>query len=221
MATATAEIITYTEAFEILLKEEAEKAESMSILHHKSYQKYNKLSIITNIPVIILSAVVGFLSPIPIFTSQNIFLGGLSVTIGIIKTIDSYMDFTKRTQTHYLTSLSYKKIAKFIQIQLSLEKECRIAPNDLLNVITNDLENITNSEPCIPEDIILEFNKNYGLDPATKPPFCNGKLTNIRINKKETHDMEAQTDIEAPEDKHSEIAETVTEKKKVVKKIIK
>ena len=186
--------ITYTDSFENLLKEEAEKAESMSILHHKAYQKYNKLSMVTNIPVIILSAVVGFMSPITIFPNQNIFLGSLSVTIGIIKTLDSYMDFTKRTQIHYLTSLNYKKIAKFIQIQLSLEKECRIIPNDLLNVITNDLENIANSEPCIPNDIITEFNVSYGLDPATKPPICNGKLTNIRINKIETKETQIQTE---------------------------
>ena len=212
--------ISYTVAFELLLKEEAEKAESMSILHNAAYQKYNKLSMITNIPVIVLSGVVGFLSPITLFAMQNIFLGSLSVGIGIIKTIDSYMDFTKRTQTHYLTALSYKKISKFIQIQLSLEKECRIRPGDLLNVITNDLENITNSEPVIPVDIILFFNKTYGHDPATKPPFCSGKLTNIRINKTESNDNVTQTEC-TDEIKNPEIISFAAQPKedlKIIKK---
>ena len=186
--------ITYTDSFERLLKEEAEKAESMSILHYMSYQKYNKLSMLTNIPVIILSGLVGFLSPIDLFTYQSIFLGSISVTIGIIKTLDSYMDYTKRTQTHYLTSLRYTKISKFIQIQLSLEKNCRIIAKDLLNVITHDMENISTSEPCISSDIIIQYNHYYGTNLTAKPSMCNGKLTNIIINKTETKEIHMQTD---------------------------
>ncbi len=172
----------YTDAFENLLKEEAEKAEAMSILHYNSFKKFNKLSMITNIPVIILSGVIGFLSPIPIFYHQDIFLGTLSVLCGVIKTLDSYMDFTKLSQTHYMTNLNYKKISKFIQIQLSLEKKFRISADDLLKYITTDMENISNSEPCIPDDIIKKFNTQYAKYDTSKPPICSG-LTDIQINK--------------------------------------
>jgi hypothetical protein len=173
--------IYYSDAFEHLLKNEAEKAESMYILHQNSFRKYNKLSMITNIPVIVLSAIIGFMSPITMFDNQNIFLGCLSVVCGIIKTIDSYMDFTKRSQTHYLTGLNYKKISKFIQIQLSLEKSVRVSPNDILKYITTDLENIANSEPCIPKDVIARYNFKYNKYKTSKPAICNG-LTNVVIN---------------------------------------
>ena len=173
--------IYYSDAFEHLLKNEAEKAESMYILHQNSFRKYNKLSMITNIPVIVLSAIIGFMSPITMFDNQNIFLGCLSVICGIIKTIDSYMDFTKRSQTHYLTGLNYKKISKFIQIQLSLEKSVRVSPNDILKYITTDLENIANSEPCIPKDVIARYNFKYNKYKTSKPAICNG-LTNVIIN---------------------------------------
>lgn len=173
--------IQYTHSFEKLLKEESEKAEVMTILHNNSYIKYNKLSVATNIPVIILSAIVGFLSPISLFTDQNILLGALSVLSGIIKTLDNYMDFTRRSQAHYMTALSYKKISKFIQIQLSLDKTCRITADDLLTMITNDMENISNSEPSIPEDIINKFNNKYPHDKTSKPAIVNG-LTEVKIN---------------------------------------
>jgi hypothetical protein len=173
--------IYYSDAFEHLLKNEAEKAESMYILHQNSFRKYNKLSMITNIPVIVLSAIIGFMSPITMFDNQNIFLGCLSVVCGIIKTIDSYMDFTKRSQTHYLTGLNYKKISKFIQIQLSLEKSVRVGANDILKYITTDLENIANSEPCIPKDVIARYNFKYNKYKTSKPAICNG-LTNVVIN---------------------------------------
>lgn len=191
MANNPNDSVVYSEKFEELLKSEAEKAEVMSILHNKAYLKFNKLSIITNIPVIIISSLIGFLSPIELFNNQSIFLGAMSVFCGMIKTLDNYMDFTKKTQAHYMVSLSYNKISKFIQIQLSLEQECRIRPNDLLNMITNDLQNIRDSEPYIPKDIIMEFNQQYpeihieeqGEKKKTaRPPITNG-LTYIEINR--------------------------------------
>ena len=193
-------ILRYSKDFEILLKHEAEKSESMSILHHMAYKSFNRLSMLTNIPVIILSGLIGFLSPIDLFAQQNIFLGSLSVFCGIIKTLDNYMDFTKRSQTHYMTSLNYKKISRFLQIQLSLEKDCRVNPNDILKYITTDLENISNSEPCIPDKVIRLFNLRYknDKDKTAKPPICNG-LTIININDaehEEINSIDISLDIE-------------------------
>lgn len=187
--------IKYTESFELILKQEGQKSESMAILHSFAYQKYNRLSMLTNIPVIILSALVGFLSPVDIMgPNQPVYLGALSVGIGIIKTLDSYMSWTQRAQNHYNISLNYKKIAKFIEIQLGLEKECRISPNDLLNVITNDIENIVNSEPCIPDDVVTMFTNKYGSDVSKTPSLINGKLTDIKINQPVVSSIEIQTE---------------------------
>lgn len=187
--------LLYTDSLEELLKEEAQKCESMSILHHLAYRKFNKLSMGTNIPVIIISSVTGFLLPISIFEQQDIFLGLLSLLCGIIKTLDSYFDFTKRTQTHYLTALAYKKISKFLMIQLGLDRMHRIKAEDLLNIILNDVESIINSEPDIPNDIILEFNKKYNIESSIKPSICCDKLTEIKIQRGITIDIEIQTDF--------------------------
>ena len=174
--------IQYTNDFEDLLKNESEKAEAMSILHTKASQKYNNLSVLINIPVIILSAVIGFLSPLSLFPNQPIFIGAVSIFIAILKTLDSYFDFTKRTETHRMTSLSYVKISKWLQIQLSLEKDFRIKASDLLDTITNDIENIRNAEPNIDKGIIEEFNLQYKEEKTSKPAICNG-LTEVKINR--------------------------------------
>jgi len=60
--------IQYTENFEDLLKSESEKAEVMSVLHTQAYIQFNRLSIFINIPVIILSSVIGVhgaIDPVP------------------------------------------------------------------------------------------------------------------------------------------------------------
>ncbi len=175
--------IVYSDEFETLLKEEAEKSESMSILHSKAYQKNNWYSIIVNVPVIILSALIGFLAPLPLFNKQEILLGALSIFVGILKTFDSYFDFTKKSECHRMTSLNYIRISKWIQLQLSLERNCRVNPKDLYDTITNDLQAIRESEPIITKDIIRTYNLQYKDENTAKPPICNG-LTNVKINKK-------------------------------------
>lgn len=174
--------VSYTDDFELILKQEAEKAESMSILHSKANAKFQKFSTGINIPVIVLSGSIGFLNALSLFGDQNIFLGAVSIFIGLLKTMDSYFDYTKRSETHRMVSLAYYKISKFIQLQLSLKRECRIDATDLYKLIVNDIQNIKDSEPLIPPDIIKEFNIQYEKEITCKPNICNG-LTDIHINK--------------------------------------
>lgn len=175
--------LEYTDEFELLLKQESERSEAYSILHSKCHSRYSNLSVAINIPVIVLSSIVGFLSTINLFDGKEIFLGALSICIAIAKALESYFDWTKRSEAHRIVSLNYGKISKYIQIQLSLEKEVRIAPEDLLDIITNDIQNLKDQEPLIPKKIIREFNLQYKNDTTTKPSICNG-LTKVEINKK-------------------------------------
>lgn len=170
----------YTVELETLFKQEAEKAESMGIMHCFSFQKYSKLSILTNVPVIILSTLIGFLSTLDLFPSQNILLGALSLSVSVIKTIDSYFDLTKLSEAHRITGLAYNKVFKLIQIQLSIERKHRIAPDDLMSVITHDLQNLKDSEPVIGDDIIARYNKRYAQESTTKPSIANG-LSTIKV----------------------------------------
>jgi hypothetical protein len=175
--------IVYTDEFENLLKEEAEKAECMSLLHSKAYEKFNGISIRLNIPVIVISSAIGFLSQVHnIVPNQNVYLGAISIFVAILKTIDNFFDYTKRSECHRMTSLNYNKISKLIQIQLSLEKDVRIQAGDLLKVISSDIQNIKDAEPLIPDDIIDRFKSKYKDEPTAKPSITNG-LTMIKINK--------------------------------------
>lgn len=202
--------IIYSDDFETLLKDEAEKAESMSILHNKAYLRFNKFSVFINIPVIILSSVIGFLSPLNMFEKQPIMLGALSIFIAILKTTDNFFDFTKRCETHRMTSLNYIRISKWIQIQLSLERDCRVNALDLFNTINNDLQNIRDAEPAIPYQVITEFNKQYKEEPTAKPAITNG-LTQVKINAKTVNKETPRNEINLviAEEKPKEIKKAV------------
>lgn len=180
--------IDYNKDLEHLLKDNAEECESLGILHRASYEKYNRLSNYINIPVIILSSAIGFATGIDIgYANMNIILGVGSIFVGIIKSIDTYFQLGKRSESHRLCSLQYQQIHKKIQIELALTRNQRQTAKDMLSVIKTDIKNLQDISPLVDQDIIDSYNARYGqYTDVKKPNFVNG-LTEVAIN--DTVDM--------------------------------
>lgn len=176
-------VIFYNNDLEQLLAQSAEECESLGILHLASYEKYNKLSNIINIPVIILSSGIGFITGIDLnYDRMNIILGIGSVFVGIIKSIDSYFQLGKRSESHRMCALQYTQINKKIQIELSLCREQRQTAKDMLSIIKTDIKNLQDISPVIDQEIIKEYNLKYGkYKNVKKPNFVNG-LTVVKVN---------------------------------------
>lgn len=178
--------ITYDDNLENLLKAEGEKAESLSILHRLSHEKYNTYSNAINIPVIVGSSAIGFATGVKIeFEDINIVLGIFSVVIGCIKALDSYFQLAQRSERHRLVSLQYAQICRKIAVELSLEREQRLEAKDALNIIRTDIKNLEEIAPIIPDDIIKTYNVKYPKhdgENIKRPNITNG-LTEIVVNK--------------------------------------
>jgi len=185
------DIIDYNSDLEYLLKIHAEECESFSILHRYSFEKYSERSNYINIPVIILSSAIGFATGIDIgYDKMNIILGVSSIFVGIIKSIDTYFQLGKRSESHRICSLQFQQINKKIMIELSLKRDQRISAKDMLQIIKTDIKNLQDIAPLIDEEIIEMFKKNYGImDPSSNkikfsahtPNLCNG-LSQVTIN---------------------------------------
>ena len=176
-------IIDYNNDLEHLLKIHAEECESLSILHRQSFEKYNRQSNYINIPVIILSSAIGFATGIDIgYDKMNIILGVSSIFVGIIKSIDTYFQLGKRSESHRLCSLQFMQITKKLQIELSLHRDQRQSAKDMLHIIKTDIKNLQDIAPLIDQDIIDMYNTKYGqYTTVKKPNFVNG-LTEVIIN---------------------------------------
>ena len=177
------DMIDYNKDLELLLKDNAEECESLGILHRASYEKYNRLSNYINIPVIILSSAIGFATGIDIgYANMNIILGVGSIFVGIIKSIDTYFQLGKRSESHRLCSLQYQQIHKKIQIELALTRKQRQTAKDMLSVIKTDIKNLQDISPLVDQDIIDNYNEKYNkYTNVKKPNFVNG-LTEVAIN---------------------------------------
>ena len=177
------EVITYNTNLEQLLKENSEECESLSILHRMSYEKYNKLSNYINIPVIILSSAIGFITGIDLqYDRMNIILGVGSVFVGIIKSVDTYFQLAKRAESHRICSLQFSQISKKLQIELTLHRKQRATAENMMNIVKTDIKNMQDIAPLIDDDIIEIYNGKYRrYKRVKKPNFVNG-LTEVKIN---------------------------------------
>jgi hypothetical protein len=118
---------------------------------------------------------------------MNIILGVGSIFVGIIKSIDTYFQLGKRSESHRLCSLQYQQIHKKIQIELALQREQRQTAKDMLSVIKTDIKNLQDISPLIDQDIIDNYNDKYGkYTTVKKPNFVNG-LTEVAINDTDEH----------------------------------
>lgn len=178
--------IAYVPELETLLKHQGEQAESYSILHNLAYEKYQFRSNIINIPVIVLSSVIGLLTGMNIQNDDMfIILSTGSIFVSVIKSIDSYFQLQKRAEGHRICSLQFSQIFKKIQIELSLHKDMRSNPKDMLALIKTDLKNLFDIAPLLDEDIISKYKGKYKTetkDGPSIPSVCNG-LTSIEIAK--------------------------------------
>jgi hypothetical protein len=175
--------ITYNTDLERLLKEQSEECESLSILHRMSYEKYNKRSNYINIPVIILSSAIGFITGIDLqYDQMNIILGVGSVFVGIIKSVDTYFQLAKRAESHRICSLQFSQISKKLQVELTLHRDQRLTAENMMNIVKTDIKNMQDIAPLIDDDIIEVYNAKYRkYKRVKKPNFVNG-LTEVKVN---------------------------------------
>jgi hypothetical protein len=175
--------ITYNTNLEKLLKENSEECESLSILHRMSYEKYNTRSNYINIPVIILSSAIGFITGIDLqYDQMNIILGVGSVFVGIIKSVDTYFQLAKRAESHRICSLQFSQISKKMQVELTLHRNQRMTAENMMNIIKTDIKNMQDIAPLIDDDIINMYNAKYRkYKRVKKPNFVNG-LTDVVVN---------------------------------------
>jgi hypothetical protein len=172
--------IEWSSQLEKVVADEGEKCLSYGWLHTKSAKKYNRLDTVINIPVIVLSTITGSAS----IGSQSLFAGSsiapviigiVSLFVGVLNTLGSYFVWAKRSENHRLSAIAYNKHHNFIRIELSLPREQRLRPQELLKIIKEALERLNETAPEIPNDVIKDYKVLFGqLTEISKPTICNG-----------------------------------------------
>jgi len=125
--------IVWNCAIEQLIKGLGEKALSLSWLHSRSEKRYVYLNNYLAIPTIVLSTITGAGSiGFGDLKEISYIMGGISIIVSIISTLNSYFSFAKRSEAHRITSVNYSKLYLQISIELSLPRQERMNVTDFM-----------------------------------------------------------------------------------------
>lgn len=173
--------VTWNSQIEQILSEEGERSLCYSWLHSKSENFYSKLNTYLSLPVIMLSTIAGAgsIGTESLFNGSptaNIIIGCISLSVATLNTIGSYFSWAKRSESHRIAATTYKKVYRFILIELALPRHERIVAKDMLKIVREQCDRLQETSPQIPEGVILEFKLKFSNNTpdVAKPEITNG-----------------------------------------------
>jgi hypothetical protein len=172
--------ITWTPQLEEHFASTGEKAHCLAWCHKKAEEKYSRLRTFIDLPVISLSSICGFLQvgSDQMFEdahASSIALGMLSLFTALLASVQMYFKWSARSTEHRIAAIQWSRLYRFLSIEMSLPRNERKTPDDLLKDSKDTVDRLQEISPLIPPDIIELFKKNFSSDKdISKPEEANG-----------------------------------------------
>ena len=143
----------YTECVEVLVKLKAHECEMLARVHLNRHELYKRAETYYNIPIITITAMVGFASAMNIqFAYMNIVIGLLSMFVSLLKSYFSYLQISQKNENHRVSYLQYSQIADEIKIELSLTRDLRQPASYMLHLIKVKMRNLKEVSLIVPSE---------------------------------------------------------------------
>lgn len=173
--------VGWTDLLEEYFVEQGEQAHGLSLLHKQAEALYAYRKTFIEIPVIVVSSVTGFLSvgSTSMFEGEqmasSVSLGILSLLVSVFQTVGTYFGWARRAEGHRLSSIQYARLYRFLKIEMSLPREERQTPGDLLKYVRDAIDRLQEISPLVPSTVIANYKKQYGkVTDISHPPETNG-----------------------------------------------
>lgn len=181
MSESIGENVSWNTRLETYFANTGEKANCLSWLHKRCETIYSYRRTFIDLPVIVLSSLVGFFSvgSSSMFegheNTASIALGIVSLVVSVLNTTGSYFQWSKRAEGHRISAIHYSKLYRFLSIEMSLPREERMSPADLLKYTKEAYDRLQEISPLIPPEAIREFQAKFGKNnDISKPEEANG-----------------------------------------------
>lgn len=173
--------IAWNSRLEEYFSSTGEKAHCLSWIHKKAETLYSQRKTLIDLPVIVFSGVLGFLSvgSSTMFagdeSTASVAVGVGSLFVSVLNTVGSYFQWSKRAEGHRIASIQYAKLYRFLNIEMSLPRDERMSPHDLLKLTKETYDRLAEISPLVPPEIIEEFRTKFGHEKdISKPEEANG-----------------------------------------------
>ena len=174
-------VVSWNSQLEKIISDEGERCLCYSWLHDRSEKRYSRLHTAITLPSIVMatlagSASIGTNSLFAKTEIANVIIGIITLSVGLLTTVSNYFSWAKRSESHRIADITYKKIYKFILIELSLPRTERMVAKDMLKTVRDETQRLEETSPQVPDTVIREFKKRFGdsTPEVTKPEITNG-----------------------------------------------
>lgn len=178
--------INWNEKLEDYFASTGEKAHCLGWIHKKSEAYYSNISTFIDLPVIVISTLIGASS----IGSRSLFgeseiapivLGIMSIFVSLLNTLGTYFSWTRRAESHRISNIQYSRMYRNISVEMSLPRNERTKPSELLRHVRIEYDRLNEISPLIPPKIIKMFNDKFSKEKdISQPEEVNG-LERIEI----------------------------------------
>jgi hypothetical protein len=174
-------IVSWNSQLEKIISDEGERCLCYSWLHDRSEKRYSRLHTAITLPSIVMATLAGSASigTNSLFVKTeiaNVVIGVITLSVGLLTTVSNYFGWAKRSESHRIADITYKKVYKFILIELSLPRSERMSAKDMLKTVRDETRRLEEMSPQVPDTVIKDFKKRFGdsTPEVTKPEITNG-----------------------------------------------
>jgi hypothetical protein len=166
----------YTHEMELFFSEIGEDCHIISSLHMMCHRRYKNKETYFNIPIITITAFIGFISGLNLsYEYMHVIIGSLSLFASLLKSYFSYLKISQKGENHRISYIQYEQIYSDIQVELALEPQFRQNPSSLMNLVRVKLKNLNEVSEIIHEDIKKELEEKIKKLYYFENEFTNDK----------------------------------------------
>jgi len=191
---------------EKILIDWCDKAMSYRYLHSNCQRYYYKLKVWFTIPVIFISTLTGVANfaqervPEDYQFYYTIGIGSFNIIAGFITTVSQFLKVGELYEAHRVSSISWGKFCRNINIELAKCREERIPINLYLKAVKEEYDLLLETSPSINKSEINIFIKKFKKVNFIKPEICDNLVSvaekmYIEPEKSQDPDIEAVQNI--------------------------
>ncbi len=159
-------------------------------LHERAEKRFNRYNTGITIPVIILSTLTGtanigmgsiFGDDQSAAKTATLAVGGVSLIAGLLTTLNNFLRYAQQTESNRVASISWGKFQRLLAIELAIKPTERMDSRDFLKMCRNELDRLIEQSPPIPDSILDEFQRKFGLVKNLRKPDVAGDIQHTHI----------------------------------------
>ncbi len=180
---------TWNTAQEVLLAAIADRANGMRWMHSMCERVYAQWNFYLTVPAILMStiagsATIGMSSLFPGDKQQlasNI-IGCMTLSTGVLTTLNQYMKSSQLSETHRVSSVAYGKLHRVISCELALRRDQRPNALEFLKIIRTEQDKLQDVSPEIIASVVRSFRETFKDRHDLEKPEIAGDLDHVLTN---------------------------------------